>query len=491
MFTPARRALVALASITLAVAGVAAATPASAATHRPGPVGASIVLDSGREYSGYDVAADAAGTAYIGWIADTATLGRAVHLCTLPVNATKCSGGEQVIDSKGASSASGLRVLATSTGQVTLVWFHDTTASVDGPQNAEIAEATANQGLHLTPASDVASAPSFGSLLDAEYGPGGAIWTIAYPPSLKQTIQVRKGLTASTYTNVHTPWSIGYAQLAFSHGTPIIAAEKAGAITTAPAYATTTGSSWTAFHSLTGTWAVGTDTALVSTGRGVRLVTAVNNSSYRPVLSKWTGSAFSHRALTVDHNSCAPSTHDGYADDSGRFVDVSRECQQLTVASYADDAHAAIVRFGTKDTLTYAPQIASGASGIATVAWSTETNNGSSPGSTLRVTRVRVADATRAVTKRGRHGRVVLTGPISCLPVSAVAIHVAGHAKKHWHVVSRSMHLGSRLITGSSLDGATLTAGTSYVLHGKVVLRRGSHHSKIKTRLSFRTCPTT
>lgn len=490
MFVPAHRALAVGTVAVLAVAGLVVAGPASAANHRPGPVGSSVVLDTGHEYSGgYDVAADAAGTAYIGWIADTSTMARAVHLCTLPVSANRCSGGVQVINSLGTSSASGLRVLATRTGHVTLVWMHDTAASETGPENSKIAEATANQGLHLSAAADVATAPSFGSLLDAEYGPGGAIWTLAYPPSASQTIQVRKGLTASTYSNVHTPWPIGFAQLAFSRSTPIIAAEKAGAITTAPAYATTAGAAWTAFHSLAATWARGTNTALVATSRGVRLVTTVNDASYRPVVSKWTGSGFSHRALTADHNSCAPSTHDGNADGSGRFVDVSLECQQLTIASYADDEHASIVRFGTRDTLTFAPQIASGARGIATVVWSAQ--NSSSPGSTLRATRVRLPDTTRTVTKHGRHGRIVITGPVSCLPASAVHVGVTGHAKRQWHVAAHSLRLGSKVISGSSIDGATLAAGKRYVLHGKVVLRSGSQHSTIRARLAFTTCPTT
>jgi hypothetical protein len=486
MFAHTRRALAALTGVAaLAIGGLAAAGPAAAASHRPGPIGGAITLDTGRSYSGYDVATNAGGTAYIGWIADTAKLGRAVHLCTLPTNATKCTGGVQVIDSLGSASASGLRVLATRAGQVTLVWFHDTVTSGSGPQNSKIAIATANQGLHLTAAKDVASAPSFGSMLDAEIAPNGAIWTMTYPASLSQTIQVREGLSAPSYTSLHTPWYVGYAQLAFAGSTGVVSAEKAGAITSATAYATVAGTHTTAFRSVAGTWSVGTDAALVASGRGVRLVTGLNDASYRPVISRWTGHSFTHRIVTADSSGCAPSTHDGYADGSGRFVDASWECGKVTIASYTDDLHAAILRFGTPGTSTYAPQVATGTRGIATVAWSNESKAG---GSTLHVTRVRLPDTTRKAHGHATAGRLIVTGPVNCLGAVDVTVGVKGYPKHGWHIASRTLTLGSRVVHGTSIDGATLAGGKNYTLHGKVVFRSGKKHSTAKATLTFHTC---
>jgi hypothetical protein len=136
-----------------------ARAPAAAAA-KPGLTAKPIVLDNNVELSGYDAATDASGTSYIGWISDNNNAGRKVHLCTLPPGARKCKGGIQTIDSLGDSSAQGLTVLVSSTGEVTLVWFHDTTASENGPQGSEIASSTSDAGGPLSPPVDMATAPS-------------------------------------------------------------------------------------------------------------------------------------------------------------------------------------------------------------------------------------------------------------------------------------------------------------------------------------------
>ena len=182
----------AAAVLALSAAGQALAAPTARTVHpaaAPGRTGGNLTLDNNAEFSGYDAAIDPSGNTYIGWISDKGT-GRKVHLCTIPINATKCMGGVQTIDSLGDSSAEGLKVLVSSAAEVTLVWFHDTTASTMGPQGGEIATATSAAGGPLNGPFDMASAPSFGSLLDARLGPGNAVWTVAAPPAGKSGIQV-------------------------------------------------------------------------------------------------------------------------------------------------------------------------------------------------------------------------------------------------------------------------------------------------------------
>jgi hypothetical protein len=151
-----------------------AAAPAAGA----GLAGKPIVLANNEEFSGYDAASSESGTAYIGWIGDVGG-GRKVFLCALPRGSSRCAGGVQSVDSLGDSSAQGLRVLLSPGGQVTLVWFHDTVASENGPQGSEIAVATAAPSGHLSAGHDVATAPSFGLMQDAVSGPGGTIWVVA------------------------------------------------------------------------------------------------------------------------------------------------------------------------------------------------------------------------------------------------------------------------------------------------------------------------
>jgi len=164
---------------------------------------------------------------------ELANKGRKVHLCTLPIDATKCDGGIQTIDSLGDSSAEGLKILVSSAAEVTLVWFHNTTASTMGPQGGEIATATSDAGGPLNGPFDLASAPSFGSLLDARLGPGNAIWTVAGPPAGKSGVQVRTDVEnpMNMVTALKTPYQVGSARLRFHGNDAVLAIQKDGAIT--------------------------------------------------------------------------------------------------------------------------------------------------------------------------------------------------------------------------------------------------------------------
>ena len=478
--------------LTAAATGAAllAAAPAAQARagHPAGVIGSQIGLGAYQSLSGYDVAAAANGTAYVGWISTAAGApARKVHLCRLPAGATSCSGGVQTIDAIDGSSASGLRVVLTGDGVVHLVWFHDRVESLNGPNNSAIAEATAPDGNNLTAGHDVVtSAPSFGQLLDVERGPNGTIWTVTYAGVPAHVLQVRPGLSAAPLS-VATPFNVGYSQLAFSGSTAVMTIEKYGSIGTPVYWAKRlSGGAFGSFHAVAKTWAIGTNAALAATRHGVRLVTGINNASYRPVISKWTGTGFSPRTLTADHNNCAPNSHDGSADGSGRLLDVSWECNQVTVTNYADAWHAAITRFTVSGTPTYQPQIASGTRGIATVAYSVQT----SAGQRLRAVHVRLPDGTRTVTKSATAGRVSVTGPLSCLPPVNVHVGWSHRALNGWSFVRGSLRLAGNVVSSTTPDGAHLSLGTSYSLVGQAVFGKNGNHRTVRAVLGFTTCGT-
>ena len=475
----------------LLVAAVAASpsliTTAHAATGHPaGVIGAQVHLSPPTQFSSYDVGANPAGTAYIAWISPRGgNTDRMVNLCRLPIGANSCTGGVQTIDSLGISSAAGLRVLVDSSDTVHLIWFHDTPESINGPFGAAIAEATAAHGENLTAAHDiVTNAPSFGQLLTAELGPGGTIWTVSYAGVPTQTLYVWH-TGAATADSVHTLYGVGYAQLAFAGATAVMTVEKYGSIGTGPSWATrSSGGIWSSFHPVANTWAVGTNAALETTRHGLRLVTAIGDASYRAVISKWTGSGFTPRHLTADTNNCTPNTHDGWAARSGRLLDASWECDDVTVTNYADAYHAAIVRFPASGTPTFAPQIASGTQGIATVAYTVQ----GSSGDILRAARVRLPDSTRKVAHKAKGGRVTVRGPRSCLPPVNVGIGWTHHPARHWKFKSGALRLNGHKVSGHVLDGAGLKPGAKYALVGRAVFAHKGVKRRVKAVLAFTTC---
>jgi hypothetical protein len=496
--TPRPRRLARIAAMSGAALAAAALTPAAAsaapvrpaAHHPPGVVGSAITLANHIQLDGYDEATDAAGNAYIGWIANSSPADpgtRTIYLCTLRPGASTCAGGIQHTASLGVSSAEGLRLIVTRAGQVTMVWFHDDTASESGPNGSSIAETTSDRGGPLAAATDVVTnAPSFGSMLDAVRGPDGKIWTISYA-DLSGPLQLRDGFTP-TATHVTPPWAVGFAQLAFAKGKPILTVEKDGAISTGPSYASASGSHWSSFKPVAKTWAVGTNADLLATGHGVRLITAVGDATYRPVISKWTGNGFSHRKLTADHSPCAPATHDAYSDGSGRLVEVANECGKLAVSDYPDDNHDAVLRFPGRGLVNaQAPQIASTSRGTAFVAWSVESG---STGDLFRVVRFRLQDRTTSKSKRASAGKVTVFGPMSCLPAVSTPVRVTARHAHGWTVGSKSLRLGHKRLHKSSLDGSKLTPGKLYKLHGSAVFHHGTHHKRLTATLKFRSCPT-
>jgi hypothetical protein len=475
----------------LAAAGQALAAPAARTVHPgdgPGRTGGNLTLDNNAEFSGYDAAIDPSGNTYIGWISDKGK-GRKVHLCTIPINATKCMGGVQTIDSLGDSSAEGLKVLVSSAAEVTLVWFHDTTASEMGPQGGEIATATSDAGGPLNGPFDMASAPSFGSLLDARLGPGNAVWTVAAPRAGKSGIQVHNDIATpgNLVTVLKTPYQAQDALLRFHGNDAVIAIQKDGAITQPVAYASNRGGKWTPFRKLAKTWTSDSILGLVGSSSGIRLVTSENNADYHPVSWSWTGNTFAHPTLTGDLNHCSPNSHDLVSDDSGRVADVSRECDDIAIANLTDTRHAAVVRFPGGGTFAGGdPQLTTTPRGQGRVVWSIESKKGNK----LLTASILLPGRDVTATSAGKGNRVTVTGPASCLPAVLIKVGVKGSPAKNWHVVSSTLRLNTSVLTTTMLPGALLSPGGKYTLSGTVKFADGGAHTTVTAQLKFRSCPT-
>ena len=474
--------------VVAAVASVAAGPGASArAGHPPGIIGTATNLATEQEFEiqghPFDVATRPDGTAYIGWISATTTdSDRKVHLCTLPLNATACTGGVQTIASLGISSAGGLRVLVDSGDTVHLVWSHETANSINGPNGNAIAQATALHGQNLTAASDfITNAPSFGQLMYAVMDGSDTIWTVAYGLGLPSNVQVWHGGTGPE--NVSTPWGVGAAQLAFTGGDAVMSVEKYGSLTTPPNYAVRSGGTWGGFHALAKSWALSGNAALVTTRHGLRLVTTTNNATYRPVIASWNGTGFGTPSLTADKNGCGPNTHDGWTDASGRLLDALFECSDVTVTNYPDAKNAGIVRFKAGGTPGHQPEAASGTRGIATVVWSIS----KSVGDDLRFAHVRLADSTVTVSSTGTPGKVTVTGPRSCLPPSNIGDGWTHKPASGWSFTGGSLKLDGKSAP-ATIDGASLAAGSSHTLVGTATFARNGVHKTLKASLSFKAC---
>jgi hypothetical protein len=499
--TSSRLAWAAVAACAAALPSMAALSPAQAAVRAPaGPAAATlaaakaglthapITVTNNAEFSGYDLASGPNGTAYLGWIGDTGA-GRQVHLCTLPRSATRCAGGVQTIaatsDATFSSTAAGLRVLVSKSNLVTLIWMHSTVASENGTEGDEIAIATSQGGGKLSAERDVSAGPSFGYFLDATIAPNGSIWALTNPSSgNSHSLQITKGL-GTHYQTLGTPFWPGEAMVAFNGASAVLAIDKDGTITAPVYFDRQSGNGWTAFKPIARTWDVA-GFGLATTTSGVRLIATENNANYHPVVSRLTNAGWTTPALTGDVSNCSPSGHDVVADASGRLADASEVCADaVAVDNLADTRHAAIVRFGVSGTFAGGqPQLTTSPSGRGWVAWSVE----SASGDKLLVAPLVLPGLRLTNSSAGAHGRVVVTGPASCLPPVDLPVSVAGRPASGWRVAGKSLKLGGSTV-GSVLHGAGLTAGRGYTLTGTVTFARGSARSTSRDLLGFRTCP--
>lgn len=479
--------LAAAASLSLPGAASAASAVSPAPAVQPGRTASPLVLGSKVQLDGYDAATGPSGTSYIGWISAQKNKPRKVHLCTLPPGASRCKGGVQTISSLGGSSAAGLRVLVSATGEVTLVWFHDTAASTMGPQGAEIATATSDGVSPLSPGFDEGSAPSFGSLLDARLGPGDKVWAVSAPPAGTTGLQIRDDLNTpgNLLTALPTAYAVGAARLRFSGSTAVLAIQKLGATTTPVSYASNPGGSWSAFKELSRTWTGNAELGLAGTTSGIRLVTSVNNTRFYPADWSWNGHSFDRPTLTGDRTHCPPASHDLVADDSGRAADVSRECGQVAIANLPDTRHAAVVRFPAGGTFAGGdPQLTTTPRGKGWVVWSI----GSTTQDKLLAAPIVLPGRDVTNGKKARGNRAVVTGPQSCLPPASIPVGIAGKPAPNWTVVSKSLRLGTSALTSAMLNGAALQPGHLYRLTGTVRFASGSAHVTVSVSVSFRSC---
>jgi hypothetical protein len=469
--------------------GKASAIPSAAGTAGaplPGRAGATITLAQHVSFDGdaraYDLATDRTGTSFVAWIGtdDATSQGRQVSLCTLPAGATACAGGTQVLDPPDAESLSGLRLLVTPAGAVTVLW------ATNVGKTTRLFDATASPGGRLGAVAEGAAIARNGTLLDAELGPGGSIWTVT--AALSGPMQVRDGIDAAPVT-VRTPYAVGYARLAFASSTPIIAITKDGGITEPVAYTYRPGRTWTAFRTVAGTWVAGTDAGLAATTSGVRLITSVDNASYDTVVASWTGSGFTRP--TPVGGGLSLTANDTFADPSGRLVEASAEdATSVAVGDLADTVHAATFTFpiGSKNTFAGgAVQATTTPRGRGWVAWSYQSAS-TAPGDRLEIVPIRLAGLATSRTVTGRHGRVTLTGPASCLPAVDLPVGGAPDPDRGWKATAAKLTLDGRKVD-SPLDGAALTAGRVDELTASVVFVDKAAHDTVTATVKFRSCP--
>ncbi len=447
----------------------------------PGPAGPTIVLEDQASFHGVDIATDpSTNISYVGWISANAadTQLRQVHLCVLPVEATACTGGVLTTSGIDGPSADGLQVEVTAPGVVTLVWFHQS-----GLTTGKIATATYANGV-LSPSVDVADAPSFGQLFDVVVGPDGQLWALtANASGTGENLQVRQGL-AGVPQNIVAPWYVGRAQLAFHGSKPIVLAGKAGSIADPLHFAT--GIPWTGFSPIPKTWTLGVANDIVGTKKGVRMIGSENAAGYRPVVGRWTGSAFSTPKLVGDNTNCPGLSRDLVTDSSGRLADVGSGCDKINVYNLPNTKQAAIARFATGGTLAEAPQISTTSRGYAWVAWgilsSVQANK-------LLVRPVRLPALMKSKGAKAKGNKVIVQGPVSCLPVVTVKGRLKTNPAKGWSVVSKQLKLdGDNVANPVKIDGEKLASGSTHQLVGKAVFRKGGQQVTVTKKFSFKVC---
>jgi hypothetical protein len=437
----------------------------------------------------WDLGVDHSGTAYLTWLAATknSTTERHLFFCTLPLGARACKGGIQDKMVPDPGSIGDLRLLVSPKGVATILWYASDASSGTG-----VFESTSDSGAPLTAARLVVKGPSAGSLLDAEVGPNAEIWTVIQQADIGKVLDVRRSLTGSPeIVKDPTKFGVGDASLAFDKKTAILVISQYGQ-NVYPLYTSSKGTSWTAFKKVNGTeTGYGINPELTSTRSGVILTTVSRPHFYQPVTAKWNGHGFGKPIFTGDHNPCDPGSHDVSTDASGRAVDVTNECGEITVANLVDTRHAAVVRFGAPKSATVAggdPQIISTPRGHAWVAWGIESSSAGGSGDTLKVVPFLLSGLDTHKSGHGSHGTVTVTGPKPCQPASSIKVGVKSHAAHGWKVLKSTLKLGKKKI-GKTLNGAKLKPGMTYTLKGSVVFSDGHGHSSAKASLKFRACP--
>jgi hypothetical protein len=479
---PSRIAVAAAASVVCAL-GAVTASQADQATP-PGADGPRITLmglsQQYRFTSGeFDATADAAGNAYIGWLADAkpGSASKTLYLCTIKPTKAACSGGTQTIPSQDQVEAADLTLLPGSKS-VTMVWFANTAGG-------QILKSVSQAGAKASSPVKIASAPANGQLFDAVIGPSGHVWTVSGGDDSTILDVSAEGSTPPSAPT--PPWDVGFAQLAFAGSTAVLVIQEAGSISVPDEYASLTGGKWSAFKPLTGTESGGYAPGLTETPAGLRVVAVSQPDFYHPVVASWQNGSFGPAKLFGDTNSCAPNSAATTTDASGRLADITNECGQITIDNFPRTTGASIVRFAAGDDVVgSAPRIATLPSGLGWAVFAL--NSGSSDFDQLIAAPVLLPALRTKVTGDSTGGDVTVTGPVSCLPVVSTTVAVSAAPASGWHTTSTSLTLSGKAQAGS-LDGAKLTPGKSYTLTGTASFADGSKKQTATANLTFTACP--
>lgn len=456
----------------------------------PGKAGPVLTLQSGVQVQGYDVGVTSDGTTYIGWISSAGSAAdRTVHLCVIEPGTSACAGGVRSAASLGGSSAADLHVLTTPEDAVELVWFHDTDQSINGPYEAKLAMATVQPDHSIGPVTDVASAPSFGQLFDADLAPGGDLYavtgrTVVTSDDTHTELRIQPGIGASPVT-LQAPVMISKARLGLGPSGGLLVIDQYGAVAKPlrVSYQLSDGSS-AAFTAVHGTWSVGGAFDVAPARGAVRLVAAIDDASYYPRIAAWKGADFGPFALTGDKSSCAATSHDLFPDMSGRLADTSAECGKVRVANQPQAGRAATVRFSTGNTPSGPdPQIGTTPRGTGWVVWGQE----DSTANALLAAPVRLPALATSRRESNPSGRVTVRGPVSCMPASDLKVGVGAKPARGWSLVSRQLLLDGSS-QGAVLGGADLAPGSSHALTGKATFKRGAERRTVTATLTFAAC---
>lgn len=476
---------------------VASAAPLAERAAPPGKAGSPITLANGVDLKSWDAVVGSDGTTYLGWIAAEGGSGRQVFSCRIPVGATTCDPGIQIASpgTQGGSSASGLHLLDAG-GTITLVWFHDTDASVGNDRGAEISSTTVAPNGGLTAVTKMAEAPSFGGLYDAEVGPDGKLWVVTWDDSgdSMQVDRIDPGAFGPPDTTFDPAFDVGQARIAFDHDQGVLVVDQAGGfgepvkVTSQRADGT-----WRAITKVPGNWSLQGDWDLAR-GRGetVRLVTSVPKASYFPQIAAWQGTEFGDFRLTGYKGSCQFTTHDLYADASGRLADIYNACGKVRLFNQPTAGTAAMASFSEAGTpvggnsfASNGPQIATSPRGTGWIMWAVLDDV---TGTDLRAAPVRLPALPRSARQSGSAGSVTVTGPVSCLPAVQADDGVKADPAPGWSVVSKALLLDGDA-QGGTLHGESLAPGSAHTLTGVATFARDGDKRTVKAKLTFRACP--
>jgi hypothetical protein len=130
------------------------------------------------------------------------------------------------------------------------------------------------------------------------------------------------------------------------------------------------------------------------------------------------------------------------------------------------------------------PQISTAPSGRGWVVWGIES---SGTGNNLYAHAIVLPALRRNAHDHGAAGKLTLTGPASCMPVTTMPVGLRTKPARGWVVTAKKLELDGHAF-GGKLAGGSLKPSSSHTLTGKVTLRNGGRHARLGAKLTFKTC---